>query len=305
MNNKESEEKIYKSIKQIMIWNKEIFKKILIASGICIICIVIIPILINSLILKPRLFESVGSGVDWLMFWGGYLGAIISASAAFIILYIQRKDNERQNKENRRVYENNRQLQISILEYQKKSQWLENLKSNCIDYYNAFNQNDIIDLFNLINKNNANSIMEAKQFVNSLIDRHNKVVFALEFLFPQNKDKEEIKLFFKLEEYNHVYQALIKDAQYIIIQLEKDSDTNLLIDGIDEYEKRNVIPQVTNNRIVSILRSKKYISKIGGLTDILKKLLIARQNFSPCLIQRTLSELCYYEEDKINKIIKI
>ena len=279
MNNKESEKKIYKSIKQIMIWNKEILKKILIASGICIICIVIIPILINSLILKPRLFESVGSGVDWLMFWGGYLGAIISASAAFIILYIQRKDNERQNKENRRVYENNRQLQISILEYQKKSQWLENLKSNCIDYYNAFNQNDIIDLYNLLNKNNSNSLIEAKQLVNSLIDRNNKVIFALEFLFPKNKDNEEIKLFLKIEEYNLVYKALISDVQYIIRQLQKNADTSNLYNEIDEYEKRNVIPQVTNNRIVSILRSRKYISILGGFTDILNELFMARKNF--------------------------
>ena len=31
-----------------------------------------------------------------LSFWGGYLGAIISAGVAFAILYIQRKDNEKQ-----------------------------------------------------------------------------------------------------------------------------------------------------------------------------------------------------------------
>ena len=81
--------------------NKNHIKNIFICIGICIICIVGIPILINILILKPRLFDIVGTSTDWLSFWGGYLGAIISAGVAFTILYIQRKDNKKQNEENR------------------------------------------------------------------------------------------------------------------------------------------------------------------------------------------------------------
>ena len=52
--------------------------------------ILIIPIIINLLILSPSFFEYIGTGIDWLSFWGGYLGAIISAGVAFVILHIQR-----------------------------------------------------------------------------------------------------------------------------------------------------------------------------------------------------------------------
>ena len=52
-----------------------------------VVLIFAIPIIINYLILQPKQFPFVGEGVDWLMFWGSYLGAAISAAIAFIILH--------------------------------------------------------------------------------------------------------------------------------------------------------------------------------------------------------------------------
>lgn len=62
-----------------------------IVSGIIAIVILALPFLINCLILKPTpsQFEVVGDGQTWLMFWGSYLGAIISAVVAFAILLVQ------------------------------------------------------------------------------------------------------------------------------------------------------------------------------------------------------------------------
>ena len=279
-----------------MVQSKNNTKHILIGFCIGIICLVIIPISINKLILKPHLFEIVGTGVDWLTFWGSYLGAIISAGVAFIILHLQRKENETQNKANR-------QLQINVIKYQQDLQWLNELKAKCVDYHNAFDQNDIINLCNLLNKNDSTTLAEAEQLLNFLIDRNNKVVFALEFQFTNKKDEEEIKLLSKLENYNLVYKALIYDTQYIIRRFRKNADIYNLYAEIDEYEKRNTIPQVTSNRIVSILNSTTYIGVVGGLSDIINKLFIARRDFHPTLIQGTLNELINYEESKINKII--
>ena len=78
---------------------------------------------------------------------------------------------------------------------------------------------------------------------------------------------------------------------------------SFLHDRIDEYKKRNTIPQITTNRIVTILEQSVYYS--GEQTEILNKLFAARKNFSPQLIKETLSELIKYEEEKINKIIEI
>ena len=270
-----------------------------------LIIMLVLPVGINYILLKTTPFSIpiVGEDTDWLSFWGGYLGAIISTGAAFIILYIQRKDNERQNAYNRSQNKSNRQLQLNILQYQQEYQWYKELKVSCIDYYNAFDQNDIINLCNLINEKKSVSLSEASKLLESLIDKNNKVTFQLEFQFSKNKDEEEIRLLKKLEGYNLVYMALIYDAQYIIRQFKKNDEVYSLYDRIDEYKKRNTIPQITTNRIVTILEQSVYYP--GVQTEILNKLFAARKNFSPQLIKETLSELIKYEEEKINKIIEI
>lgn len=271
-------------------------RNILIGFGIFIF-IIILPIIINWLILKPSIFEYVGTGVDWLLFWGGYVGAIISAGVAFLILAIQYKQNRKENKKNR-------DLQINILKYQQEMQWFNELKSKCIDYYNAFDQNDVINLCNLIHKNKKETILEAEELINELINRNNKVTFALEFLFTKERDEEETKILLKLKEYNLAFKALICDTQFLVRILKKNEDPNQLFLYIDDYRNENKIPQITENRLVDIINdySSFFLTKY---TDFINQLFGARRNFHSILIQNTLSELVNYEENKINKIIKI
>ena len=288
--------------------NKNHIKNIFICIGICIICIVGIPILINILILKPRLFDIVGTSTDWLSFWGGYLGAIISAGVAFAILCIQRQDNEKQSKKNRDENEiqnkSNRQLQLNVIKYQQQVQWLNELKSKCIEYFNAFDQNDIINLCNLIHKNKKETIQEAEDLIKILINNNNKVTFALEFLFSKERDEKEKNILSALQKYNLAYKALIYDVQFIIRILKKHEDPNQLFLYIDDYRNENKIPQITENRLVDIINdySSLFLTKY---TDFINQLFGARRNFHSILIQNTLSELVSYEENRINKIIKI
>lgn len=288
--------------------NKNHIKNIFICIGICIICIVGIPILINILILKPRLFDIVGTSTDWLSFWGGYLGAIISAGVAFAILCIQRQDNEKQSKKNRdenKIQNNsNRQLQLNVIKYQQQVQWLNELKSKCIEYFNAFDQNDIINLCNLIHKNKKETILEAEELINKLINKNNKATFAIEFLFTKERDEEEIKTLSKLQEYNLAFKALICDTQYIVRILKKNEDPNQLFINIDDYKKENKIPQITENRLVDVLNNYNHFF-LTEYTSFINQLFRARKNFNSILIQSTLSELLNYEENKINKIIDL
>lgn len=271
-------------------------RNILIGFGIFIF-IIILPIIINWLILKPSIFEYVGTGVDWLLFWGGYVGAIISAGVAFLILAIQYKQNRKENKKNR-------DLQINILKYQQEMQWFNELKSKCIDYYNTFDQNDVINLCNLIHKNKKETILEAEELINELINRNNKVTFALEFLFTKERDEEETKILLKLKEYNLAFKALICDTQFLVRILKKNEDPNQLFMYIDDYRNENRIPQVTENRLVDIVNNYEsfFSTKYTGFINQLFK---ARKNFHSTLIQGTLSELINYEENKINKIIEL
>ena len=271
-------------------------RNILIGFGIFIF-IIILPIIINWLILKPSIFEYVGTGVDWLLFWGGYVGAIISAGVAFLILAIQYQQNRKENKKNRN-------LQINILKYQQEMQWLNELKSKCIDYYNVFDQNDIINLCNLIHKNKKETILEAEELINELINRNNKVTFALEFLFTKERDEEETKILLKLKEYNLAFKALICDTQFLVRILKKNEDPNQLFMHIDDYRNENRIPQITENRLVDIVNNYEsfFSTKYTGFINQLFK---ARKKFHSTLIQGTLSELINYEENKINKIIEL
>lgn len=83
-----------------------------------ILIILLLPFVINVILLMPAFFPIVGENTDWLSFWGCYLGAIISAGVAFIILGVQYQQNNTENSKNR-------QLQISVLKYQQERDQLQ------------------------------------------------------------------------------------------------------------------------------------------------------------------------------------
>ena len=97
-------------------------KHIALIIAIVLIVVFVLPLGINALYLISTDCEVLHKPSEWTTFWGGYLGAIISAAVAFIILYIQRKDNEQQikdaQKDNETQNKANRNLQINTLKYQ-------------------------------------------------------------------------------------------------------------------------------------------------------------------------------------------
>jgi hypothetical protein len=127
--------------------------------------ILLLPIAINFVLLIPSFTAVVGDEIAWLSFWGGYLGAIISTAAAFIILYIQRKDNESENEKNRvdnevqnkqnreeneKLNRANRQLQLNIMKYHQQYHWLDEFRNASLAYCSAFNHNDLVMISNIM-----------------------------------------------------------------------------------------------------------------------------------------------------------
>ena len=209
-----------------MAMNKNHIKNISISIGICIICIVIIPILINILILKPRLFETVGTSTDWLSFWGGYIGAIISTCTAFLILYIQRRDNKKDNEYNRKSNEtqndNNRKLQLNIMKYHQQSSWLENFINTSLELYNAFNHNDIIMITNII----LNHPNEAFNMMKPLFDRIDSKY--AKFSFIRKQDDQANKLANDIYQVYVSYRQALNDLQWIALYLKGSIEPNLI-----------------------------------------------------------------------------
>lgn len=204
-----------------MTLNKKYIKHILIGFCIGIICLVIIPISINKLILKPRLFETIGTGVDWLTFWGSYLGAIISAGVAFAILHIQRKDNEKDNKNNREnnkaQNEANRQLQLNIMRYQQEIHWLDNFRSASLEYCHAFNNNDVVLVTNLMWENPK----DAFKILKTLYDKLGASEAHFSFLC-KNDDKGSI-LKSDVFKTHLLHQQLLDDIQWVVLYFTQES----------------------------------------------------------------------------------
>ena len=111
------------------------------ALVLIIAVIIMVPLAVNNFLLKPAPRPVVGTNVDWLTFWGSYLAALVSALIAFLILFIQRRDNHIENKRNR-------QLQINVLKYQQEMQWLNENREILVDLAFAVNVNDLRNIQN-------------------------------------------------------------------------------------------------------------------------------------------------------------
>ena len=291
--------------------NKNHIKNISISIGICIICIVIIPILINVLILKPRLFDIVGTSTDWLSFWGGYLGAVISAGVAFIILHIQRKDNERQVEytmnENDLQNKHNRQLQINALKYQQKTQWLNELKSKCIEYYLGFDTNTLIAFKNSINIF-ATSQKDSIDILKELCEKKNSSEFAFGLMFPPQEflSEKECQILSILRGYSNSYKVAISDIIWLC---------QLIDENIDFYSCNNKIALHENECKVKWGKQSKAIeyfeTRRKNLIESADSKIFYKNAINYCVdtnvdieyVQNALIALVDYEQEAINKIL--
>lgn len=261
-----------------------------------ILAVVLAPLIINWLILWPAFFCFVGEDTDWLGFWGAYIGTILSSVIAFYVLHKQLEQNHAENR-------NNRELQISILEYQTKSQWLTELKSKMVDYYNAFSQNDITMLGDCFGS------CDNKEYINKEIKRISDKMkiadFAKGLLFPNKLDNKESECLVKLKRYTEEFNALLEDLNWLVILCDNDkfrTDPTLRNELTQSFKKRakqynNIKSQRVWN-LIDLGATKIYISSIAN-----QRIYEGVKMISPDEIISIISELIDYEQEKVNKII--
>lgn len=73
--------------------------------------------------------------------------------AAFVILYIQRKDAIIENSKNH-------QLQLNVLSYQLELQWLSELRKAIANHICVYRENDIKEIINLTNSSSYDSVSQ-------------------------------------------------------------------------------------------------------------------------------------------------
>ena len=137
-------------------------KHIALIIAIVLIVVFVLPLGINALYLISTDCEVLHKPSEWTTFWGGYLGAIISAAVAFIILYIQRKDNEQQikdaQKDNETQNKANRNLQINTLKYQQEQIRLNNFIAVSSKLIASINPMDVKTLCKQLRQDNVPQI---------------------------------------------------------------------------------------------------------------------------------------------------
>lgn len=263
-----------------------------------VIPIIIAPILINWLLLKPKIFDFVGDDSTWLNFWGTYIGTVLSTMVAFYVLYKQMEQNHTENR-------NNRELQISILEYQIKSQWLTELKSKMVDVYNAFSQNDLTMLGDSYGNygNNQYIIKEIKRISDKMKDAD----FAKGLLFSKDIDRNESKFLARLHGYEEEFNALLEDLNWLAHLNGNDkfrTDSNFRNEIIQNYKERaRQFNNIKSRRAWELIDSGA--TKISIRTIANLRIKEGIRNISPDEIMFVISKLIDYEQEKINKILNI
>ena len=282
-------------IKKIPNWGKVVLK-VLLWLSITVVVIYVIPRIINYLILKPASFEVVGDGTHWLSFWGGYLGAIISAGVAFIILGIQYQQNKKENNDNRT-------LQKNVLKHQVRTQRLNTIEARLIDYFQSFNYVEIDNLaYQILNKEDRNPIMAR---LKELWKEKESATLKLEMIFVSSTDEAESTHLRAFKDYDEQYNMLVEDLMWFCdIGYHSGDDAmlnKLVIKSINDYKSRHLIEN--KYRIWNYIEKYNY-KIVSERKNIIKERLEVLNDFADCLLWEVIKSLIQYEQQEIDKILK-
>lgn len=270
-----------------------------------ILLIISAPILINYLILKPAIFKFIGKDTDWLNFWGAYIGTILSSFIAFYVLHKQLIQNQNEN-------ENNRKLQINILNYQQKSQWLTELKVKLAEYYKSFSFNDINAIVDRILTKETNVIIQIKETRASLkqiIDSFNIADFSKGIMFSNELTKEESKFIAKLKSYSGEFCALLEDIDWYMFEVYgrtggDDMLKDMYVEETKSYQQEEHTHISQSRRIWDIIIEYDYKITSKNKEIISTRMKEAMLNIKADDIQETIVALIDFEQETINNILR-
>ena len=263
-----------------------------------ILIILTLPIAINFLLLVPVFSPIVGENTDWLSFWGSYLGAIISAGVAFIILSIQYQQNKKENNDNR-------ELQKNVLKHQLKTQWLADLKIKLIDYYNAFHY---IDLYNICvlmrDRKETDKDFCVKKLHNCWSDKDN-ATYHIQMLFSSKTDEIENDFMEMLSEYDTIFYELYTDLTWYchIMSFEYLKNITPVEYAKLETEKFKQTQNMESSyRIVNII--EKYNYKIISYNEqIINERISILEEYDSATLWGNIKALVGYEQKLIDNIL--
>lgn len=202
-----------------------------------ILGILIIPIIINYVLLIPIPFNFpiIGSNVDWLSFWGTYIGGILGAFASFIILYLTLRHNRNE------------------AEIERKSNQLLQLKKDLAERLSDVNFMPLhIDASNEINVHNEISRL------NMLYEIYGQKCSSVQFLYNNDENELAKQFYGAYSKFTLHFGVEINNLKYI---LTNEKDKNKLKQSIEEYNDKLLINQCFHSTSVNEAALKYYESE--------------------------------------------
>lgn len=191
-------------------------KRILISS---ILLILICPILINALMLIPCKWASGDN--TWIGFWGSYLGSMLSASAAFAILYVQRRDNHKENSNNRQANQKenveNRKLQIKEIQYRQEMGWLSDFRKAIVENINVHTPHNLLSIINILLQDEYTQAQnqEVQDKTNKLLEKYVQADTIVGIIMPTSMNDNLLVYNNTRKEMFSFLCNIIKDLQVI------------------------------------------------------------------------------------------
>lgn len=182
--------------------------KLIIIIG-AIIIIFSWPLIVNCLYNVETDCKVLHKPQEWTIFWGSYIGSIVSAAVAFIILFLQRKDNKEENEKNREENEKNRVLQLKIVEQQQEMQWLNTFRQCSVEYISVYSDDNIREIVNKV----KNEPKESLSLIEAMFEKMEKARLMMAFL-EREVGYENIKA--ALKEKHELYNETLEDMKYVI-----------------------------------------------------------------------------------------
>lgn len=269
-----------------------------------ILMVLIAPVLLNFIILMPAFSSIVGTETDWLSFHGSYIGSVIASLITLYVLYKQlqhnHEENERTRRENQAVNEKNRQLQLNILKYEQEKQWLQEMRTACVNNICSYSNNDVMEICNSFHFSPDIKIILPK--IKALMDRLAQTDTAVGFLTPiTNIDKSSTDFNGHRETAYASYMRMIKDIQTLANFINNDYKTIQSKLLMPDFELSSDV-----KKSVEIMIIIPRISNVNDINTNLALIAIQRSSASGVIFEDMRNASLNYlkqQEERINKIL--
>lgn len=264
---------------------------------IIIFLLAISPVIINTFIIMEPCVTVGGTPDGWLAFYGGLIGSLI-------VLYVLYKTLQRNHYEN----ENNRKLQLSILEYQQKLAWLNDLKSKLVGIHSNYNLMLLLNMGDGIKSKKYDEVYQRGEQQALLFDANE---LALGLMFPPKLSNEEVMFFRYFNNIHYKYMFIISDLMSYCDLLKDCPDKNIgdyaekKIKNLHESDQSSSIPKINKNSIYEIISKTGYDKMKDNVDIIVNERLRYISEIDLSELTSQIQTLIDYEHTKIDSILKI